>query len=428
MQGNADARAHLDADRALFEAVSRGGDPGWRLYVTGPAVVVGRHQRIEREVNLETCARRRTPVLRRFTGGGAVFLDGGCLNFAVAEPRRAATLDYGRYTAWLRDLASSFGVEAVLAGNRVEAGGRKISGLAARVSPRAIFVHGTFLVSTDLRVLRGHLAVPRDRLEALRPPEGPHVKSVPRPETTLSREAGKAVSMDEVRARASRLLEKAFGAPPFCHKRVLLHVCCAPCATVAQRRLRDEGWEPVLFFENSNLHPREEFELRLAETKRYARETGLSLVVPEPDFEDWERAVRGLEDEPEGGARCDVCFAYRLRRTARAAAEGGFDAFASTLSLSPHKKSARIDRAGEACAARHGTTYLPTDFKKRNGFAQSAKISKDLGLYRQDYCGCRFSLREKRRRDSQQRVDQPVSDRGDRREDSRESYPCEPRR
>ncbi len=177
-------------------------------------------------------------------------------------------------------------------------------------------------------------------------------------------------------------------------KRLLLHVCCAPCSTLSHRRLVDEGWDVTLVFYNPNLHPPEEHERRLEEARRYASEVALPFLVPRPDFAGWDEATRALADAPEGGERCEVCFAFRLNEVAKNAREGRFDAFASTLSVSPHKKPAFIDKAGTASAECHGVDYLATDFKKRGGFQESARLSREHGLYRQDYCGCRYSRRE----------------------------------
>lgn len=181
-------------------------------------------------------------------------------------------------------------------------------------------------------------------------------------------------------------------------RRLLLHVCCAPCATHPHRVLAGAGWAPALFFCNPNLHPREEHDRRLEEARRYAADRGLAILAPDPEFQAWEVAVRGLEDQPEGGARCAACIAFRLDRTARAAREGGFDAFATTLSVSPLKKAGPIDAAGLEAGRRHGVEYLPADFKKKGGWPESVRLSKEHGLYRQDYCGCRFSLEARRRR------------------------------
>ncbi|MCU0723681.1 MAG: epoxyqueuosine reductase QueH, partial [Planctomycetes bacterium] len=144
-------------------------------------------------------------------------------------------------------------------------------------------------------------------------------------------------------------------------RRILLHVCCAPCATHPHRVLEAQGWEPALFFCNPNLHPREEHDRRLEEARRYAAEAGLRILAPDPAFGEWEAAVRGLEGRPEGGERCDACVALRLDRTARAAREGSFDAFATALTVSPTKRAPAIDRAGLEAARRHGVEYLAAD-------------------------------------------------------------------
>lgn len=174
---------------------------------------------------------------------------------------------------------------------------------------------------------------------------------------------------------------------------VLLHVCCGPCASHCVPELKAAGRTPVLFFSNSNLDSREEYERRLAAAKRLAEAEGVRLVADPYDPAAWERAVAGLEGEPEGGARCDRCFRFNLGRAAAAAAAGGFAAFSTSLTVSPHKNSARVFAAGRDAAA--GTPGAPplleTDFKKKDGFLDSVRRARALGLYRQSYCGCRFS-------------------------------------
>lgn len=185
-------------DEALFRAVDRGGPPVRRCFRCSPCVVVGRHQRVEREVDLATCRRFGTPILRRFTGGGTVYLDEGCLLFSVCGPRRTLGFSYADYAGWMVDLASAFGLVACVTGNRVDIAGRKISGMAARVSPRTVFVHGTLLVSTDLERLRTHLEVGEEQTRRLPKPQGNHVRSDPRPVTTLSAQAGRRIAMEEI--------------------------------------------------------------------------------------------------------------------------------------------------------------------------------------------------------------------------------------
>ena len=169
--------------------------------------------------------------------------------------------------------------------------------------------------------------------------------------------------------------------------RLLLHTCCAPCAAGCIERLRGEGYEAVLYFSNSNIHPRDEYDRRLGETGRFAKIYGLELVVDDYDHERWRDAVRGYEAEREKGKRCDICFRYNLGRTARAARAAGISRFSTTLTLSPHKKSVRVFGAGERFPG-----FVPIDFKKRDGQKKSSEISGKYGLYRQNYCGCEFSI------------------------------------
>jgi predicted adenine nucleotide alpha hydrolase (AANH) superfamily ATPase len=151
----------------------------------------------------------------------------------------------------------------------------------------------------------------------------------------------------------------------------------------------------VLFFVNPNIHPRTEHDLRLAQTRRYAKETGLVLLTDPDGAPAWNAAVAPYIEEPEGGARCDACFAFRLDRTAARAAAEGFDAFTTTLSVSPHKRFAALEAAGRKAAEAHGVAFLPLDFKKKDGFRRSVQLSREYGLTRQDYCGCVYSLRER---------------------------------
>jgi epoxyqueuosine reductase len=168
-------------------------------------------------------------------------------------------------------------------------------------------------------------------------------------------------------------------------RRLALHVCCAPCATHPVEVLcRD--WDVLLFFSNSNISPESEFQRRLAAAEPLAERTGCPLFVDPYDHDAWRAFVAGLEPEPERGRRCLKCFEFSLARTAAFAREHDCAAFTSTLTISPHKRSADIFRVGTALGP-----YLCVDFKKRNGFARSLEMSRALGLYRQGYCGCEFS-------------------------------------
>lgn len=178
------------------------------------------------------------------------------------------------------------------------------------------------------------------------------------------------------------------------HKQnILLHACCAPCATSVIETLA-QSYEISLFFFNPNIQPAEEYAARFAAVERLCTHVPVQLVVGAYQVDDWLDAVRGLEDEPEGGERCRVCFLYRLRHTARKAAELGIPRFATTLTVSPRKNAQVIAAAGAAVGADAGVAFLAQDFKKHNGFARSCELSRRYQLYRQNYCGCRYSIRD----------------------------------
>ena len=168
---------------------------------------------------------------------------------------------------------------------------------------------------------------------------------------------------------------------------ILLHICCAPCGGGCVERLLGEGRTVRLYYSNSNLASPEEFERRLDSVKLLARYFGVELEVDPYDHAAYLAAVAGLEDEPERGARCAKCFAFNLGRTARCAAELKLP-FATTLTVSPHKDSATIFAAGGKYP-----NFEAIDFKKRDGFRNSNRIARELGFYRQNFCGCEFSLR-----------------------------------
>ena len=175
---------------------------------------------------------------------------------------------------------------------------------------------------------------------------------------------------------------------------VLLHACCGPCATRAVEELRRLGHRVTLCFAGANLAPPAEYERRLNAVRSLAEQAGASLLVDPPEHAAWLAAVRGLEDAPEGGARCRACFRYLLGRVQAVAAEHGFDAFATSLTISPHKDTATIFAVGrELDPAR----FLAVDFKKGDGFRRSTEMARAAGLYRQDYCGCEFSLADRRK-------------------------------
>ena len=176
--------------------------------------------------------------------------------------------------------------------------------------------------------------------------------------------------------------------------RLLLQSCCGPCSSYVLEALTPYFRVTVLYY-NPNIQPREEYDLRLENQRKIigALPTPSKVDILECDYdgEKYDAAVKGLESEPEGGARCTICFRLRLEETAKRAAELGFDYFCTTLTVSPHKDAERLNQIGKALGERYGVPFLPSDFKKREGYKRSIQLSKEYALYRQDYCGCLFS-------------------------------------
>jgi predicted adenine nucleotide alpha hydrolase (AANH) superfamily ATPase len=175
---------------------------------------------------------------------------------------------------------------------------------------------------------------------------------------------------------------------------VLLHICCAPDASYGvpamQERFRVTG-----FFFNPNIHPGDEYERRLLATRQLRDFLPFALTVAGGGESEWEEAVRGLEGEPEKGRRCEACIRLRLRRTAETAKTLGVPAFCTVLTVSPKKDAAMVNRVGREEGERAGVLFIEADMKKGDGFRKSVEITKKLGIYRQDYCGCPPSLEEK---------------------------------
>ncbi len=175
---------------------------------------------------------------------------------------------------------------------------------------------------------------------------------------------------------------------------VLLHICCAPDATYPVELLSD-GFEVSGYFCNPNIHPPKEHEKRLSETKKFMESMGLRLYVSPCTAARWLEEVKEFEDEPEGGHRCLICYRMRLEETAKFAKRMGFDCFTTTLTISPHKSSKVILSMGREIESKYGVRFLSFDFKKKGGFTKSVKASTEAGLYRQDYCGCAYSLKDR---------------------------------
>ncbi len=172
---------------------------------------------------------------------------------------------------------------------------------------------------------------------------------------------------------------------------MLLHACCAPCASYVLEYLSPYFDLTVLFY-NPNIYPAEEYERRLGEVRRLIglMDCGISLIEDEYTPADYIARAAGLEGEPEGGLRCVECIGMRIERTATLAA-GKFDYFATTLSISPHKNAELINTLGYAAAEKYGAVWFPADFKKRGGYARSCELCREYDIYRQNYCGCSFA-------------------------------------
>jgi len=176
-------------------------------------------------------------------------------------------------------------------------------------------------------------------------------------------------------------------------KKLLLHICCAPDATYGIEKF-SKDYDITLYFYNPNIHPEIEYKLRALELKRLARTLKVPLIEGPYEPERWFEAVKGLEDEPEGGKRCEVCFRMRLEDTASLAKEQGFDAISTVLTISPKKDAEKINRIGKEIAEKYGVKWVAEDLKKGGGFQRSLELSAKYGIYRQDYCGCIFSKKE----------------------------------
>ena len=176
-------------------------------------------------------------------------------------------------------------------------------------------------------------------------------------------------------------------------KSLLLHCCCAPCASYVLTYLKDY-FDITAFYFNPNITDEIEYKKRLDELVRLTNEFGIKVIDGGFDRDNFFIAVKGYENAVEGGERCSVCYSLRLEETAKLCQKNGYDYFCSTLSISPLKDVDRLNKFGEEFAKKYGATHLPNDFKKKNGYLKSIELSKKYDLYRQNYCGCEFSKRD----------------------------------
>ena len=184
--------------------------------------------------------------------------------------------------------------------------------------------------------------------------------------------------------------------------RLFLHSCCAPCSSYVLEYLR-EYFRITVFYYNPNISMEEEYRKRVAEQKRLIAAynehaaVGYPISIVEGDYEPEKffRMAKGMEQCPEGGERCFACYELRLRETAKQAAAGAYDYFATTLTISPLKNAKKLNEIGEVLAEEYGIAWLPSDFKKKNGYKRSIELSVEYDLYRQNYCGCVYSKAER---------------------------------
>jgi len=174
--------------------------------------------------------------------------------------------------------------------------------------------------------------------------------------------------------------------------KVALHICCGVCAAGAAERLASEGHQVYGFFYNPNIHPKEEYERRLQAANQVAKELNFQMEAGLYQPEKWFTDVKGLENEPEGGKRCEVCFRYRLKQTYAYMLDSGLDAFTTTLTIGPQKSALVINRVGQEIGS---DRFLVRDFKKQAGFQRASELAKKWAIHRQHYCGCVYSPGER---------------------------------
>ena len=180
--------------------------------------------------------------------------------------------------------------------------------------------------------------------------------------------------------------------------KLLLHVCCAPCSSYVLEYLKDY-FQITVFYYNPNISSFEEYKKRLNEEKRFVKDypfkEEITIVDGDYDNDKFEELIKGLENEKEGGARCFKCYRLRLMESAKYARDNNFDYFTTTLTISPYKNANKLNEIGNDLENIYGVKYLYSDFKKKNGYKRSIELSHEYNLYRQDYCGCIYSERNK---------------------------------
>lgn len=175
---------------------------------------------------------------------------------------------------------------------------------------------------------------------------------------------------------------------------ILIHACCATCAGYVIQKL-SENYQPIIYFYNPNIQPEDEYLKRRDELKMYTAKLSIPFYEDKPDFQGWQISIKGLENEPEKGKRCSICFHHRLDKAAEFASSLNIKIFTTTLTISPHKNSLEILRIGkEIASSYHHLLFLEENFKKKDGFKRTMTIALEEGFYRQNYCGCQYSKPE----------------------------------
>ncbi|RHV08718.1 hypothetical protein DXB97_00675 [Firmicutes bacterium OM07-11] len=210
----------------------------------------------------------------------------------------------------------------------------------------------------------------------------------------MSNKAGQKVNYQKELDKLILELKKEEKVP-----RLLLHSCCAPCSSYVLEYL-SQYFEVTVFYYNPNIYPESEYTKRVLEQQKLISEMRfkhpVTFIAGNYDSEKFYNMARGLEDVKEGGERCFKCYELRLREAAKIAKNGEYDFFTTTLSISPLKNAQKLNEIGMLLAKEYGTEYLLSDFKKKNGYKRSVELSEQYGLYRQDYCGCVFSMKERK--------------------------------
>lgn len=178
------------------------------------------------------------------------------------------------------------------------------------------------------------------------------------------------------------------------NNKILLHACCGICSGYPISFLQDMGYQVMVYFYNPNIFPTEEYQRRLIAERTLCKHFNCELIEENYNPQEFYEVAKGFENEPERGLRCDKCFELRLNRTAQKAVQLEIKNVTTSIVISPHKNFAKISEIGKQIAKEYNLNYLDMDFKKKDGFLKTNKISRELNLYRQNYCGCKFSLNQ----------------------------------